>query len=831
MSHALRHWKTGRQLLLLTLLLALVGCNIVLVHQDGRRETLSSGSTSGTIYQFEDEDHWPPADPSQRRAAGSPTARQELARRVPAAAFLGHRNVLIGSVDGTLGNPIGAGYLRQSDCSLTTWLVDSRQRSAGPVIAKLPDTERFLADVAGIDAVRKPFTKGCRDDRVGLVSMPIAYLGRTDSKRYVGALIDIERKLTAFQTTASGVITDDSTLATGTAETFSSADLNGDGIADLVLPYQDGSSRGAGMAVFLSRDTGRYRSPTIFPVTGNRYYAASSIADVNGDGDPDIVVLSGTDLFTTTLTTFLGNGRGGFRAGPVRSNAGSFGRFVVADLDGDGLPDVLRSDGALLKGAGDGSFGAPQAGALPTVIALDALALGDFDGDGHTDVAATSAPAGGFVLTFRGNGRGTFRAGSAYAAVGGASNLAVTDLDGDGHADLVVGVSSGRGGFVSEPAAGTLTQFLFGLGNGRFVGAQAWPSPSLAGALSSAAPAVAMGDVTGDGRADLLMPTPRALSSSQPTGTGTLTLRAGSKSGTLGAAREIAIGGPAALAVGLGDVDGDGQRDAIYAGRDRVAVVRGLGGGRFGTENAQTLQGGDPLALIVADFNGDGRSDAAVLVSGLGVMVTFGQPDGSLSTPGLVASGTTFSAIAAARLRGTVRADLLVGESDADGGVRQYAGRADGTFAAPRTLGSGGPVQSIALGDLNGDGDVDLVVAAANDAGSVRLLTRLGQGDGRFAATRVTTLDDASFGIVPSMTIADYNRDGKADVAYAQDGIVRIGIGAGNGRFVAHSALAIAQHAQGLASGDADGDRQPDLAVVANLTGVALLLNRVKQWR
>lgn len=214
------------------------------------------------------------------------------------------------------------------------------------------------------------------------------------------------------------------------------ADVNGDGIPDVII--SDGSSSAAGVRVLLNDGHGVLAVDLSYPSeTGNGSGPASvTVADLNGDGAPDLVTANGPD---GSVSVLLNNGDGSFAA-PVSYPAGSYPVTVaVADLDGDGLPDLAVADAGansvqVLINDGLGGFAAPASqsvGAHPV-----ALILSDVDGDGWTDVVVADRDdnTAGVLL---GNGDGSFSPAS-YLSTGAAPGwIAAQDLDGDSRPDLV----------------------------------------------------------------------------------------------------------------------------------------------------------------------------------------------------------------------------------------------------------------------------------------------------------------------------------------------------------------------------------------------------------
>ena len=165
----------------------------------------------------------------------------------------------------------------------------------------------------------------------------------------------------------------------------------------------------------------------------------AQLADLDADGRLDLVAHDGA-----RIATWLGDGTGALSEGPAFVTS-IVAELVAIDLDGDGRADLVTRDtplgdeGSTVRvrlGAGDGTFGAP----LPLAGGATALAVADVDGNGAPDVVLGDR-SGLSVKIFFGAGDGTFAApgGNAIVAIGNVvTGIAVGDLDGDGHRDLVV---------------------------------------------------------------------------------------------------------------------------------------------------------------------------------------------------------------------------------------------------------------------------------------------------------------------------------------------------------------------------------------------------------
>jgi hypothetical protein len=242
--------------------------------------------------------------------------------------------------------------------------------------------------------------------------------------------------------------------------------------------------------------------------------------------------------------------------------------------------------------------------------------------------------------------------------------------------------------------------------------------------------------------------------------------------------------------VAVADFNGDGRPDLATANQfeGTVSIVLGRGDGTFAAA-PEVRVGGGPVSVAVGDFNGDGHVDLAVANQfGPTVSIRFGQGDGTfVAAPDIVVAFEPNS-VAVGDFNGDSHLDLaMAGAKCHDDGcfgasLLIQLGRGDGTFeAAPDIeLLDFGRAFSVAVGDFNRDGHADLVTTDAELGGGVWI--RLGRGDGTFLAAP----DVVDVGANPvSVTVGDFNTDGRQDVATANrgDNTVSILLGRGDGTF------------------------------------------------
>ena len=568
-------------------------------------------------------------------------------------------------------------------------------------------------------------------------------------------------------------------------------DFNGDGNLDLAV------TTGNSVSVLLGNSDGTFQAAVGY---GAGQYAYSvAVGDFNGDGKLDLAV---TDAENYRVYVLLGNGDGTFQAA-VGYGTGQYPYAVaVGDFNGDGKPDLAVANGgngnvSVLLGNGDGTFQTAVsygAGSYPYGVAV-----GDFNGDGKLDLAV--ADGGGGVSVLLGNGNGTFQTAVGYGTgYAGATSVAVGDFNGDGKPDLAV--ASGFGG--------SGVYVLLGNGDGTFQGAVNY----FAGYGSYG---VAVGDLNGDGKLDLAVANQNS---------STVSVLLGNGDGTFQTAISYDVG-EAPYGVAVGDFNGDNKLDLVVAnnGMGNGGSASVLLGNGDGTMRAAPSYGAGnaPYWVSVGDFNGDGKPDLALAnFSNNSVDVLLGNGDGTFQSPLTYSLGQGLypQSVAVGDFNGDGKLDLVV----ADGYVTVLLGNGDGTFQPPANYNVGSSY-SVTVGDLNGDGKPDLAVAnfaPGGENGSVALL--LGNGDGTFQYETSYVV-----GARPnSITMADFNGDGKPDLAVANffSGNVSVLLGNGDGTFQTAVNFGAGAYTPSVAVGDFNGDGKPDLAVAAYANNnVSILLN------
>ena len=308
-------------------------------------------------------------------------------------------------------------------------------------------------------------------------------------------------------------------------------DFNGDGRPDIaVLSPSTGV-----LAIVLNDRDGVFSAAGTYDVGVGSVHLIS--ADFNGDGHLDLAI---ANYLSGTVMVLLGNGDGSFQPA-VRYAAGAGANWVaVGDVNGDGKPDLavanaLADSVTILLGNGDGSFTAAPTIALAKGSFPTAMAAGDFSRDGKLDLAVANARENSITI-LNGRGDGSFSKTRSLAVnCKTPASIAAAEFNGNGVIDLaVVGRNSnmvcvlpgnGDGGFGAEK------DYRTELGNYSIVAA----------------------DLNGDGLADVVVTN---------FASHTVSLLAGNDNGSLQPVRTLEAGaGPSFVAAA--DMDGDGRPDLV----------------------------------------------------------------------------------------------------------------------------------------------------------------------------------------------------------------------------------------------------------------------------
>jgi Ca2+-binding RTX toxin-like protein len=334
------------------------------------------------------------------------------------------------------------------------------------------------------------------------------------------------------------------------------------------------------------------------------------------------------------------------------------------------------------------------------------LTVGDFNGDGKSDLVVGTGNTGtGNFSVLLGTGVSGLSTATNYfifdpSQLPVVGYLAVGDFNGDGKTDLV--------------AAGNATQataqaFLVALGSGssslfssinlNISGGTFNLPPNLSTLYPTS---VAIGDFNGDGKSDLALTTYNQ---------SIVSVAFGNDAGGFGATTNFNVGS-APASVKIGDFNGDGKSDLVVANdaSNNVSILLGNGTGGFGATTNFNV-GLNPLSVVVGDFNGDGKSDLATAnFSSNNVSVLLGNGNGTFGTATNFAVGTNPRDIIIADFNGDGKSDLATANFSSNN-VSVLLGNGNGTFGTATNFAVGTSPFALTVGDLDGNGSPDLSVA------------------------------------------------------------------------------------------------------------------------
>src|SRR5262249_21909091 len=251
-----------------------------------------------------------------------------------------------------------------------------------------------------------------------------------------------------------------------------------------------------------------------------------------------------------------------------------------------------------------------------------------------------------------------------------------------------------------------------------------------------------------------------------------------------------------AQSVAVGDFNGDGLTDVALStsgspANPAVEVLLGKGDGSFQPNHLILPVGQTPLSVAARDFDHHGPPDLATADGNVTLTGLLGNGDGSFRPRVDVTVGADARAVVVGDFNGDGRLDVAAAQQLSHS-VSVLLGHGDGTFAPPRAFDASGqdltvsPV-SMAVGHVNGDGRADLVINNTGGLDSViaQLGVLLGNGDGTFRAPILES--PGTTGGDGDVALADFNNDGRLDVAVGgqaalPDGLT-VNTGNGDGTF------------------------------------------------
>ena len=608
-----------------------------------------------------------------------------------------------------------------------------------------------------------------------------------------------------------------------------------------------------------------FKQPTVIP-TGN-WPAGVYSADVNGDGIPDLIYIDqGASAMHSITHVMVGDGKGGFQ--PV-GQVGTFGTSIgvgdfagthslqiasvlpsgptvppqtpacaissvqvsITQLNAAGLPagssqvtvcasgpkppvfgnliavklnngqgaDLLMTDAANsllyeISFPASGTTGAPVVATFPLPNGAGPIAASDLNGDGSLDVVVNGQT--GFAAdVFLGNGSGALASVASAAGTSGIHSLLLQDVNYDGRPDLIAEGTNGR------------IDVFAGNGDGTFQTTSSGGSGALDGTTGDGGHLIALADLNHDGLLDAITATPIGISTLLQTMSSSYALPG------------IYNAGPGRAAYAVADFNQDGNVDLAVDSPEGIAILFGNADGSF--QSSRAYPAGKPIseaALIgidaVADLGsgqfgllqgvGNGTFSAVTAYAPTNPATLFGAPvpTGFTIANSLITPGQTTAPVLSSTFGGTVATSA-------------------GGLGFPATIGS------IATADLDGDGNQDLIVTYANLAADRTapapsapsyVYLWFGSGGGQYLVSAKHPVNPVV--LTPSrnfyqVAVADVTGDKIPDLILSDGYLLSVQAGHGDGTFGAETHYLAGQGLNTISLADLNHDGTLDL-VVAN---------------
>ena len=554
-----------------------------------------------------------------------------------------------------------------------------------------------------------------------LPTLGILMLGMTIALPIAAQTITIDRDDVASSAGARGIAV---------------ADLNRDGWLDIATAHHTPD----GVEVLTNRGAGGGYSPAFIPIAGGPFDITA--ADLNRDGIPDLAIANPD---ANEIDVLLGVGSGGFRA-PLHIGAQFNPRgLAVGDIDKDGNPDIVytlyyNQGVQVIYGDGKGNF-VRRTGAATVGVNPQGVAIADFNMDGWPDLVVAASGSVGLTIL--------------YQTAGGTGTFTRKDLNAPTQQNVVTVADFNRDGWPDIAAASTGTSAIT-----IFINAKTFTETLVYPSGGSSTRGIAVADLNRDGAPDVV--TGNRSSS-------TVDVLPGRGDGTFGTAYGFAAGA-GSRTVALGDFDNDGRVD-IASGNEYAATATILTNTTTFTKSAyaftRTILGpqnygySTPNSADVADFDLDGKYDAATKGTSGGVVVLLG----SGATTNLPTDASGPRSIHAARLNADAYPDLVLldsGIATTDRSrIESYLGAGNGQFPGRASVQTSLVAYDLQVADFNRDGRTDVaIIGQTSTAQPTTIQIYLGNGGGSFTAGSTITFS-TTFG---GLELGDVNRDGAVDV-------------------------------------------------------------------
>jgi methionine-rich copper-binding protein CopC len=568
------------------------------------------------------------------------------------------------------------------------------------------------------------------------------------------------------------------------------ADMNGDGAPDVVTvtsQWDEATSQSLARAeVVLNNGSGALGiSDTTYIGSDNEYPNGLAVSDVDGDGDVDVVMTT----YSGYVKILLNNGAGDLSVSATYFAGNSYNMYIgIGDLNGDGDNDiaVVLSDLDRVKTyANNGSGVFSVADSISTGLSYPAgIALSDVDGDGDMDILTNNYNSGTVALS-KNNGNATFAAVTTFSSgLSSPDGIAAGDLNGDGAVDLAVsGWDNSQVTVLLNSGGGTFpTATVYANGN---------PSQ------------IQLGDMDGDGDLDVVTTEASPYK---------IWIRANNGSGALAAASLSGFGNyPKGFSIA--DMDEDGDLDIVVAkDNNSVSVIKNIELVKVNsTSPSAHAIDINKTSNITATFNVDMNSatmvDSTVVVHG---SIT-GKIAGSISYNSgskTVTFNPTSDLVAGEEVSMTLTDDIKN-----TNGINLHSPLS--TSFTVHADGAGNFVYHDSIPDLGQDASNYYYFASSLNSGDVTGdgktdLLRIYNGSIKVLKNNTTSIDSISFMPASStqdVRMADLNNDGHLDLMQSTYSNQKTPyLNDGNGQFTAQTTLSGGNMSPKVLLKDMDGD-------------------------
>ncbi|MGL1885508.1 MAG: FG-GAP-like repeat-containing protein [Reichenbachiella sp.] len=597
-------------------------------------------------------------------------------------------------------------------------------------------------------------------------------------------------------------------------ESVSIGDLDGDGKSDLVVT--NGGSHTISIYRNTSTEIGVVRFDTSIDIATGIGAKSVLINDLNDDGMLDLIVID-----TAIVSIFRNNTSG---VGDISFATKLDYEIVVAnsvsvgDLDGDGKPELVVANGIgktvsvfrnISSGIGGISFATKVK--YETIGNATSASIGDFDGDGMADLAVTNYDIDAISL-FRNNsiGEGELSFASNVDFETGLLPLSASigDLDGDGKSDLVVINRAGKSISILRNQIGEVSPLI----------------PSITSFSPANGPVGTSVTITGNNFNTTLTEN---------------IVYFGATKGEVTLASETELTVTVPYGATYEPISVLNKELGLIAFSSTPFVVTFDGGGVIDEylflDEYYVWQGLGPYSVSIGDLNGDGKNDIVVSDHSIGAILVFRNTTNNPNSISygndndLSVGGLSPGSIAIGDLDGDAKPDLVVVNSGNNtlSVLRNISESTESiNFSWKIDFSTGEEPVSVAIDDLDNDGKADLVVANSM-SNSISLFKNITSDLGEI---NFSTKKDYATGTDPKkVSIADFNGDGKVDIAVANNGSSVISVFENQSQpglitYSSQKEFETNGIAWSLSAGDLDQDGRPDLAISNYSSGTISIL-------